>query len=87
LRTIIVGGGIMSLCSAWALQRAGHRVVLYEQGPIPNPLGSSHDQHRLIRYAYGAMTGYARMVVQAYAAWRRLWDDLGHSHYRETACW
>jgi glycine/D-amino acid oxidase-like deaminating enzyme len=84
LRTIIVGGGIMGLCSAWALQRAGHQVVLYEQGPIPNPLGSSHDQHRLIRYAYGAMTGYARMVAQAYAAWQRLWDDLGRSHYRET---
>jgi glycine/D-amino acid oxidase-like deaminating enzyme len=84
LRIIIIGGGIMGLCSAWALQRAGHRIVLYEQGPIPNPLGSSHDQHRLIRYAYGAMTGYARMVAQAYAAWQRLWDDLGRSHYRET---
>ena len=58
--------------------------MLYEQGPIPNPLGSSCDQHRLIRYAYGAMTGYARMVAQAYAAWQRLWGDLGRSHYHET---
>jgi len=74
----------MGLCSAWALRRAGHQVVLYEQGPIPNPLGSSCDQHRLIRYTYGDMTGYARMVGPAYAAWQRLWDDLGRSHYRET---
>ncbi len=74
----------MGLCSAWALRRAGHQVTLYEQGPIPNPLGSSFDQHRLIRYTYGDMTGYARMVALAYTAWQRLWDDLGRSHYRET---
>jgi glycine/D-amino acid oxidase-like deaminating enzyme len=84
LKTIIIGGGIMGLCSAWALRRAGHEVVLYEQGPIPNPLGSSCDQHRLIRYTYGDMAGYARMVALAYPAWQRLWDDLGRSHYRET---
>jgi sarcosine oxidase subunit beta len=84
MRVLIVGGGIMGLCSAWALDRAGHDVALYEQGPIPNPLGSSVDQHRLIRFAYGAMTGYATMVRDAYAAWERLWADLGMSHYHET---
>jgi glycine/D-amino acid oxidase-like deaminating enzyme len=84
LRVIVVGGGIMGLCTAWALQRAGHGVTLYEQGPIPNPLASSTDQHRLIRYPYGAMTGYASMVQDAYAAWDRLWSDLGRSHYWPT---
>jgi glycine/D-amino acid oxidase-like deaminating enzyme len=84
LKIIIVGGGIMGLCSAWALRRAGHEVVLYEQGELPNRLGSSFDQHRLIRYAYGGMTGYARMVAMAYDAWQLLWHDLGRSHYRET---
>jgi glycine/D-amino acid oxidase-like deaminating enzyme len=84
MRVLIVGGGIMGLCSAWALGRAGHEIALYEQGPIPNPLGSSVDQHRLIRFAYGAMTGYATMVRDAYAAWERLWSDLGVRHYQET---
>ncbi len=74
----------MGLCCAWALRSAGHEIVLYEQGAIPNPLGSSCDQHRLIRYTYGDMNGYARMVGPAYAAWQRLWDDLGRSHYHET---
>ena len=84
MRVIVVGGGIMGLCTAWALRRAGHEVVLYEQGPIPNPLASSTDQHRLIRFTYGAMTGYARMVQDAHAAWDRLFADLGRSHYRPT---
>ena len=84
MRVIVVGGGIMGLCTAWALRRAGHEPALFEQGPLPNPLASSTDQHRLIRFTYGAMTGYARMVHEAYGAWRRLFADLGRSHYRPT---
>ena len=84
MRVVVVGSGIMGLCTAWALVRAGHEVALYEQGPIPNPLASSTDQHRLIRFTYGAMTGYARMVQDAHAAWDRLFADLGRSHYRPT---
>ena len=84
MRAIIVGGGIMGLCTAWALCRSGHEAVLYEQGPIPNPLASSYDEHRLTRFTYGAMTGYARMVHEAHAAWDRLWADLGQSHFQPT---
>lgn len=84
MKVIVVGGGIMGLCTAWAARRAGLEPVLYEQGSIPNPLASSCDQHRLIRFTYGAMDGYARMVHDAYAAWERLWQDLGQRHYHET---
>jgi glycine/D-amino acid oxidase-like deaminating enzyme len=84
MKVIVIGGGIMGLCSAWALCRAGHEAVLYEQGPIPNPLASSCDEHRLTRFTYGAMTGYARMVQDAHAAWDRLWADLGQSHFHPT---
>jgi glycine/D-amino acid oxidase-like deaminating enzyme len=84
MRAIIVGGGIMGLCTAWALRRSGHEPVLYEQGPIPNPLASSCDEHRLTRFTYGALTGYARMVHAAHAAWERLWADLGQSHFQRT---
>jgi glycine/D-amino acid oxidase-like deaminating enzyme len=84
MRVIVIGGGIMGLCAAWALRRAGHEPVLYEQGPIPNPLASSCDEHRLTRFTYGAMIGYARMVHAAHAAWERLFADLGHSHFHPT---
>jgi glycine/D-amino acid oxidase-like deaminating enzyme len=64
--------------------KKGHAVTIYEQGPIPNPLGSSVDRHRLIRFPYGADAGYFRMVGEAYDTWERLWEDLGARHYQET---
>lgn len=81
---IVVGAGIMGLSTAWALLRRGHRVTVFEQGQIPNPLGSSVDQHRLIRHPYGSMLGYTRMVDAAFEAWDRMWDDLGERLYHET---
>src|SRR6185369_4208264 len=40
--------------------------------------------HRLIRYPYAARLGYTRMVGEAYAAWDRLWRDLGETLYAPT---
>lgn len=77
----VLGAGVMGLCTAWALRRRGHEVTVFDQGAIPNPVSSSFDSHRIIRHAYGAMRGYALMMPAAFAAWGRLWEDLGTSHY------
>jgi len=84
MKVLVVGGGIMGLSCATALARDGHAVTLLEQGPLPNPLASSVDRNRLIRYPYGAQEGYTRMVGEAFGAWERLWRDLGECHYVET---
>jgi len=84
VKTIVVGGGIMGLATAWGLAREGHAVELFEQGPLPNPMASSMDEHRLIRHPYGDHLGYARMIDQAYAAWDLLWSDLGQRLYAAT---
>ena len=84
LKIGIVGAGIMGLSAAWALAKRGSTVSVFEQYAIPNPLGSSVDQHRLIRYPYGGEVGYCRMVDAAFAAWERLWGDLGARLYAET---
>ena len=84
MKITVVGAGIMGLSAAWALARDGHQVSVFEQGPIPNPRGSSVDEHRLIRHPYGAERGYTRMIRDAYAAWDLLWSDLGRRHYAAT---
>ena len=81
---IIIGGGLLGLSCARSALKAGHRVTLLEQGPLPNPQGASYDRHRLIRYQYGTARGYTRMVGEAFAAWNRVWTDLGVSHFRRT---
>jgi len=80
----IVGAGISGLSTAWALAKQGVDVTLYEQGPIPNPLSASGDEHRIIRRAYGGQTGYARRIDEAYDAWSELFDDLGENHLIEN---
>lgn len=84
MKIIVIGAGIMGLASAWALARDGHTVTVYDQGAVPNPLGSSVDEHRLIRHPYGAERGYTRMIDAAYTAWDLLWGDLGIRHYAPT---
>jgi sarcosine oxidase/sarcosine oxidase subunit beta len=78
---LVVGGGIYGLITAWRLARRGLKVTLLEQGPLPNPRGSSYDEHRIIRHAYGRLEGYARLMPAAFELWEALWDELGRSHY------
>ncbi|MBK1666766.1 hypothetical protein CKO28_01745 [Rhodovibrio sodomensis] len=81
---VVVGAGIVGLSAARALLAEGYRVDVLEQGPVPNAHGSSVDSSRLIRHTYGTQHGYAALVDDAFAAWDRLWDDLGRSYYTQT---
>ena len=84
MRVLIIGGGIAGLSTAWALARSGHESQVLEQGPVPNPMGSSVDEHRMTRFFYPEPSGYAAMVESARAAYDLLWRDLGETLYRET---
>ncbi len=84
MKLVVVGAGLYGLSVARAAIKAGHEVTVVERGPVPNPLGSSVDRHRLIRYPYGDRDGYALMVRDAFPAWERVWDDLGERHFVET---
>lgn len=84
MNIVIVGGGLYGLSVARGALERGHAVTVIEQGRVPDPLASSVDRHRLIRYPYGAMDGYAVMIHDAFAAWDGVWRDLGRRHYVET---
>lgn len=76
----VVGAGVVGAGIAWHLSRRGHRVTLIDQGPIPNPMSASFDQHRLIRRIYPEQPHYARLMDEAYAAWADLFAALGEDH-------
>jgi len=76
-RIAVVGAGVLGLTTAWALARRGHAVTVLDAGPIPNPEGSSFDEGRIIRHAYGTMEGYAAMMPAAFSAWRALFAETG----------
>lgn len=84
MRVLVVGAGILGLATAWALVRNGHRAVVVERGRAPDPRASSVDRHRVIRVTYGPEHGYAAMALEAFAAWERLFADLGAHRLVET---
>lgn len=78
---LIVGAGINGLSTAWTLARKGYRVSVFDQGPIPNPVASSFDEHRITRHAYGPMHDYARRMPDAFRLWDALFADIGKRHF------
>ena len=83
-KVLIIGAGIAGLSTAWSLKRRGYDIELFEQGPIPNTVNSSWDEHRITRHAYGEFEGYAHLMPHAFRMWDRLWKELGATHYEPT---
>ncbi len=84
MKVAIVGGGVYGLSFARALHKRGTMVSLFEQGPIPNPVSSSFDEHRITRHTYGDLSGYGALMREAFKTYDALWADLGVSHYNPS---
>ena len=84
MKLVIIGAGIVGLAIGHSALGRGHRVTIIEQGPIPNPHSASFDEHRMIRYQYRNAEGYSRMVVDAFAAWERLFAEMGRRHFSDS---
>lgn len=70
LHCLVVGGGIFGLSGAIELRQRGHRVTLFDPGPLPHPEASSNDISKVIRMDYGADEFYCRLAEQAMDGWR-----------------
>ena len=64
MKVAIVEGGIAGLSTAWALTKRGHDVTLIEQGPLPNSLADSGDEHSMIRSSSRPVPAKATNLVR-----------------------
>jgi sarcosine oxidase len=72
----VVGAGVNGLAAGWALQRAGHDVVVYEQFELGHARGSSHGRTRIFRLAYPEAK-WVRLAQKALGGWRELEAESG----------
>ena len=72
----VVGAGLNGLAAAWALRRAGHDPVVYEQFELGHTRGSSHGRTRIFRLAYPEEQ-WVRLAQEALEGWRELERESG----------
>jgi sarcosine oxidase len=75
-RNVVLGAGAMGSATAYHLARRGEPVLLVEQFALGHDRGSSHGAARITRHSY-ADTRYARLMPEAFQAWRTLEADAG----------
>src|SRR5262245_956513 len=80
---VIIGAGAMGSAAAYHLARRGEPVVLVEQFPLGHDRGSSHGAGRITRHSY-ADPRYARLMPDAFRAWRMLEADACQNLYLRT---
>src|SRR5580700_1274691 len=73
-RVAVVGAGVFGVTAALALARRGHRVSIFDPGPLPHPLAESTDISKVVRLDYGPDDAYLDLMEEALDGWRR-WNE------------
>ncbi len=74
----VVGAGIFGVTADVSLARRGHRVSLFDPGPLPHPLAESTDISKIVRLDYGPDEVYLERMEAALDGLRR-WNDAWES--------
>ncbi len=69
---IVIGVGAMGSSACYHLARRGVRVLGLERFSIPNDLGSSHGDSRMIRLCYFEHPDYVPLLRRSYELWEAL---------------
>ena len=62
----------MGGAAAYHLAKAGAKVIAFDQFKVPNELGSSHSESRIIRKSYFEHPDYIPLLNRAYELWESL---------------
>jgi monomeric sarcosine oxidase len=84
LRAVVVGGGVMGLSAGCALAELGAQVTLFERFTIAHDWAASHGLSRVIRFEYGPVALYSRMVGRSLELWEQLAKETGRNLYTQT---
>jgi glycine/D-amino acid oxidase-like deaminating enzyme len=84
MEIVVAGGGIFGATTALELVRRGHRVRLFDPGPLPYPTAASTDISKIVRLEYGADETYTEMAERALDGWRRWNRDFADDLFHET---
>jgi sarcosine oxidase len=82
-QNVVLGAGAMGSAAAYHLARRGEPVLLLEQFALGHDRGSSHGAARITRHSY-ADPRYARLMLDAFRAWKELEADAGQNLYLRT---
>jgi sarcosine oxidase len=83
VKNVVLGAGAMGSATAYHLARRGQPVTLIEQFTVGHERGSSHGAARITRHSYADRV-YARLMLDAFRAWRELEADSGQPLYIRT---
>jgi glycine/D-amino acid oxidase-like deaminating enzyme len=83
-RIIIVGAGINGVTAAIELKKRGHKLMLIDPGPLPQPLAASTDISKAVRRAYGADEDYTALADRSIKLWRKWNEEFGTELYHEV---
>ncbi|HUJ66640.1 MAG TPA: FAD-dependent oxidoreductase [Acidimicrobiales bacterium] len=80
---VVVGAGLLGLCTAWHLVRRGCEVVVLERDRVGHPRAGSHGSCRIFRLGYDDPR-YVEMAKQARPLWRQMEAATGSELLMET---